>query len=246
MSKEIPEIVETTEMQKAIVRSTDSAPAYIRFERSHFHSNQWPKDLRWYAQDHPEMDASYFQLVGLVGIIAAQYGFLSMDYTAIRHNKGDWDKPSADPKHQLALGIEIAKKGQQAYPIKESIASRFEEGSPEWYGSWGIFIKSRGGIVPVPHTLTEVEGLMRDAGHRFKDGRKIALPDPNLNDRVASLSFTGDQADRMPEERFEQEVLPRVIEATEGWINPVPAFIRGAQTTVFVAEQAIGGMAQSA
>ena len=232
MSREIPTNVETIEMQKGVVRSTDSVPAYSAFHNSHFYSYQWPKDLRWYAQDNPNLDPAYFQLVGLVGILAAQYGFQSLDYTAIRHNRGDWDKPSADPKHQLALGIEIADRGKQAYPIKESIAARFEEGSMEWYGSWGIFIKSRGGIVPVPRTLVEIEGLMKDAQHRIKDDRKIAIPDPDLNDRFAALNFTGDQADRMPDEKFRQEVLPRVVEVTSGWIkNPIPIFVAPGVTT---------------
>ncbi len=224
MSVEIPKNVEIIETQKIIVRNTNSAPAYTDFERNHFYSAQWPRDVKWYAQDHQDLDPAYFQLIGLVGIIAAQYGFHSLDYTSVRHSRGDWDQPSADPKHQIALGVEIAKKGLQAYPIKETIASRFEEGSAGWWGAWNIFIKSRGGIVPVPHTLVEVEGLIKDAQHRFKDSRKIAIPDPDLNDRFAALNFTGDQADRMPTEKFEQEVLPRVVEATSGWLNPIPIF----------------------
>lgn len=229
MSREIPVNVETIEMQKEIVRSTDSAPAYTAFERTHFYSAQWPRDVKWYAQDHQDLDPAYFQLLGLVGIIAVQYGFHSLDYTSVRHRRGEWDKPSADPKHQIALGVEIARKGQQSYPIKESIASRFEEGSPGWWGAWNIFIKSRGGIVPVPHTLVEVEGLMKDAQHRFKDSRKIAIPDPDLNDRIAALNFSGDQADRMSNEKFVNEVLPRVTEATSGWINPIPIFTSGTE-----------------
>lgn len=227
MSKEIPANVETIEDQKRIVRSTDSVPSYITFERNHFYSAQWPRDVKWYAQDHQELDPAYFQLVGLVGIIAAQYGFHSLDYTSVRHSRGDWDQPSADPKHQIALGIEIAKKGIQAYPIKETIASRFEESSEGWWGAWNVFIKSRGGIVPVPHTIVEMEGLMNDAQHRFKESRKIAIPDPDLNSRFARLNFTGDQADRMPAEKFMNEVLPRVVEATSDWINPTPIFISG-------------------
>ncbi len=246
MSREIPTNIETIEIQKGIVRSTDSAPAYTEFERAHFYSAQWPRDLRWYAHDHPNLKPEYFQLVGLVGILGAQYGFHSLDYTAIRHSRGDWDKPSADPKHQLALGIEIARVGEQAYPIKEAVASRFEEGSPGWWGAWNIFIKSRGGIVPIPRTLVEVEGLMKDAQHRFKDQRKIALPDPDLNSRFARLNFSGDKADTISDERFEQEVLPRVIETTQGWINPVPIFIETNSKPLFVGqEQAIDGMAQS-
>ncbi len=224
MSREIPANVETIEDQKRIVRGTDSVSSYTAFERSHFYSAQWPRDVKWYAQDHQDLDPAYFQLLGLVGIVAAQYGFHSLDYTSVRHTRGDWDQPSADPKHQIALGVEIARKGQQAFPIKESIASKFEEGSPGWWGAWNIFIKSRGGIVPVPHTLVEVEGLMKDAQHRFKDGRKIAIPDPDLNDRFAALNFTGDQADRMPNEKFVNEVLPRVAEVTSGWVNSIPIF----------------------
>jgi len=72
---------------------------------------------------------------------------------------------------------------------------------------------------------------MKDAQHRFMDGRKIAIPDPDLNDRFAALNFTGDQADRMPDEKFRQEVLPRVIEATSGWVNPIPIFIAPGGTT---------------
>ncbi len=245
MSREIPTNVETVEMQKEIVRVTDTARAYTAFERNHFYSAQWPRDLRWYTQDHPDLTPEYFQLIGLVGILASQYGFQSLDYTATRHARGDWDQPSADPKHQLALGIEIAKKGDQAYPIKESIASRFEEGSPGWWGTWNVFIKSRGGIVPVPQTLGEIEGLMKNAEYRFKDGRKITLPDPDLNSRFARLRFTGDKADTISNEEFEQEVLPRVVETTQGWINPIPVFTRDRPTpkSIFVDtdQESIGG-----
>lgn len=224
MSVEIPENVETVDVQKKIVDGITSVSTYKSFERTHFHSYQWPNDLAWWAKDHPDTVSEYFRLVGLVGIIAAQYGFPALDYTAIRHSKNDWDRPSADPMHQLALGIEIANWGLQAYPIKEKIAAKFEEGTPGWWGAWNVFIKTKGRRVPVPQTLVEFEGYMRDAQNRFRDERRIALPDTQLNERVAALTFTGDQADTMSRERFVQEHLPRVVEATAGWINPVTIF----------------------
>ncbi len=227
MSKEIPANVETIEVQKRIVRGVNSIPTYHMFHADHFTSSQWHKDLKWWADRQTNLDPAYFQLVGLVGIIAAQYGFQSLDYTSIRHTRGDWDRDPATPMHQVALGIEIANWGLQAYPVKEKIAQRFDEGTAGWWGAWNVFIKTRGHRVPRFEDLVgaQKDDLAKEAERRFTYGRKIALPDLDLNERVAAIPFTGDQADRMPTEKFVHEVLPRVVEATRDWTNPIPIFI---------------------
>ena len=38
------------------------------------------------------------------------------------------------------------------------------------------------------------------------------------------FEFSGDDADRMPDAEFETQVLPRVVQATRGWVDPIPVF----------------------
>lgn len=99
----------------------------------------------------------------------------------------------------------------QAEPMKLSLVEQFPDEPEVQAGIIGLLFRAQNGEVKRDASIhSDRSELQRYAENRFNSKRKILLPTPIINKEFAELGFTGDMADRMSNNEFQDDVVPRV------------------------------------
>lgn len=217
--------LQTIEMQKLVVTGVDSLPNYHRFDGKYFANSYWPDEVKTHVEAEV-VNQEYFRLLGLVGIVCAQYGYPSIDGQIRKHEAKNWPGSPAQARFLLDLGIHAARLAEQALTIKNYLFREFPEDSEARDGIWGLFFKDHKGVIELPWDIRQIAQYEYDASYRLTKRRPVLQPDRDLTRGLAAIEFTGDDAQRMSTAEFETQILPRVAEATRGWMDVEIVFSR--------------------
>jgi hypothetical protein len=207
--------------QREIVKNTTSLNSYGAFVSKHFIGNKWMEHVTRDLSGRPEeeLPPDLFRFFGLVGIVTAQYGFDSLYGQVERHRDKGWKKPPTHPAHQLGVLVYMAKLNEKSYWKKNILTKDDPSLTP---GIWGISLGAKaGGTTADVSNPYQVRQWVKS---RMNLPQPICLPDRPLNGELAELSFSGRDAERMPQKEFERDILPELRRITEGILDPIPVF----------------------
>lgn len=229
MRAEVPHVVDVA-TQKQLVHGISDLNGYLGLNEALFDDktdNYWHRTAT-VGLSNPDFDSmppDFMRLLGLAVVVFAQFGYPHLYTHLPRHRSKGWKKSPFDPKHQLALTCYGADKNAQSYRFKDRWSKRLAETDPDAStGVWGMDLKVEGGLVVA--TRRSLKTVQADASNRFKNSRPICLPDRELNDKLAAVEFTGDDAERMSDSEFEEEILPKAAEAVKDYVDLEPVFSR--------------------
>lgn len=212
---EVPKIYSVAE-QRAEVRKTTTRRSYQKLISGHFYEHprgQWLSFVREELKSYPDWagNPEYFRFLGLVGIVAAQFGFPQLEGQLSRYSYHQWSQESPiSSRHQLALATYTAGYILKSNEIKEGIIHDLADSKLE-PGVIGLFFYPTGDTVEHP---THSDDNRRAAEERLQQSLPICLPDIELNTQLASIPFTGDDAERMPQAAFERDIYPEIQRIT--------------------------------
>ena len=226
----MPAIIEV-DQQREMVRNITTLDLYLDFAHKQFWGAEWLALVRQDMSGRPkeELTPDLFRFYGLVGIVAAQYGFESLKGQINRHTHYGWNRPLTHPAHQLGVLVYTAGLNTQAYPIKEELIQNDPSLDP---GIWGVSLGAHDGK---PTADVSDPLLIRAVTMERMGGRHpILLPDRPLNQHLSSIKLSeseahplsGNQADTLTWGQFKTNILPRLQRATEGLLDPIPLFNR--------------------
>jgi hypothetical protein len=220
MKAESPKIYTAAE-QRAAIHSTTTRKSYQKLIKDNFYEHRfgkWLKFCRSELRRNPQwaQNPEYFRLLGLSAKVAAQFGFPQIEGQLTRYNMHNWSEQSPiSPRHQLAVTIYTAgytlKKLEITDGIRDDLADRQLAA-----GVWGLYFYPSNGTVFYPR---QIEELKTAAETRLERRLPINLPDRNLHTSLAAIPFTGDDAERMPQQEFERDIYPQVEKATQGLLE---------------------------
>lgn len=211
--------------QVADVQAATDKDSYELLTMRYFHDEKWMPIVEEELQrpEFEETPQEFYQMMGLVTVLFAQYGFQMMSGMPARHKKYGWEKSFLDPYHQLALAIYAADINEQAYPIKKEHRKKVDDPEID-VATLGITLPVSKGKVHDYYMRDAVVGALAEA--RAKKDVPITLPNRRVNRKLSKISFTGEDAEAMPREVFQSTVLPKVDRALRGVIKPVDLFVR--------------------
>lgn len=201
------------DQQHSLVKNIGSLKDYLEFECSYFSGSVAWRTAVCAEDANKKPDPDYFRFLGLVSILCAQYGYESLLGGVIWHNRSGWKNSPDEAKHQLGLACYMGSLNEQSFQIKQTIISDKCRSQNGQYRVWGAKLKIEHGTV-TPKLLED----------RSTHNLPFFLTDIETNQNLARIDFSGNSAESMHEEKFEETILPRVADAIGNILDPIPVF----------------------
>lgn len=167
------------------------------------------------------------QLLTLNLVQGAQQGYISMEGQKLRHDRNSYRKPIfADPPyHQLALTVYIAGHNRLTLTPRRSFQDQLDQIAYQNSAAvWGVMLPiSRGRIISQSNDLDE---LIKKIDLRIAREKPICLPTPEFTNALASIGFTGEEAETIPKKTFRKIYAPQFKGVLEDIINIDPLIYR--------------------
>jgi hypothetical protein len=226
MPRESGEVYEGRDLAKK-VRNINTLGAYLDFHDNHF-STKGSGDYREAVKrvcESTDNGPDFFRLLGFIGVQGIQYGFPTLTRQLHRHRQKGWTGSPFDPGHLLALTVYLGKINSQAHIIKQGLAEKLAIVDPEAaLGVWNIKLPVFKTQVSNRTASQDLESIREEASFRLSKNIPIFMPDLEINQRLAQIDFSGDDAESMRPEVFQSTVLPKASPVLRWFMNPDLAF----------------------
>lgn len=201
----------TSEDQSSMIGAIRDFQDYEDFYEKSFEPDNWIHSISSILQirsDEIMPDQNYFQFIGLISLLFLQHGFISMEGHLIRHRTNRWKTSPLSRRHLLALASYGGHANNQTYPIRSDWERELKPVIPdEVLGTWGLTFSLRKGQIIQPTASLDV--IQKAVVSRWKSKCPIYLPMQDVNQGLAQLNFSGNDAELMTQADLNGIVLPK-------------------------------------